>query len=69
MGKGNDLIEENGEICFSYNEERCHAKIVSRRPEEEMFIGSFGEYDIYQIPCTIFDQFGFIATKEKAQSP
>ena len=59
---------ENNETekIFTYNNTRCHAKIVKKRFGGEEHIGQLGGYDIYEIdPHSLFDQFGFIAVAKK----
>ena len=53
------------EIIFSYNNERCHAKIVKQLLGGERHIGSMNGYEIYQIDTNgLFNLFGFVAVKE-----
>ena len=54
------------EIIFSYNNTRCHAKIVEQLLGGERYIGKMDGYEIYQIDTHgFFDHFGFVAIKEK----
>lgn len=54
------------EIIFFYNNTRCHAKIVKQLLDGERYIGEMDGYEIYQIDTNgFFDQFGFVAIKEK----
>lgn len=54
------------EIIFSYNNTRCHALKVESLLGGETYIGKMDEFEIYQIDHhAAFDQFGFVAVKEK----
>lgn len=54
------------EIIFSYNNTRCHALKVEALLGGEKYIGKMDGWAIYQIdPHALFDQFGFVATKEE----
>ena len=49
------------EVIFSYNNTRCHAKVVDNLLGGEKYIGSMDGFDVYQIDSIFFDQFGFVA--------
>lgn len=63
------------EILFSYNNTRCHAKIVSLDEiaknddlknaynNTNRFIGKINDYSVYALNI-LFNQFGFFAVKE-----
>jgi len=38
------------EIVFSYNKVRCHAHRENKLSENEIYVGTINNYDIYQIP-------------------
>ena len=52
------------EIIFSYNNQRCHAKIVETLSVEKnwkIYVGEINGYEIYRTCGVLFDQFGFEA--------
>ena len=54
------------EIIFSYNNQRCHATITTALKGNERYIGKMEGYEVYQVVNNgLFDQFGFVAVKEK----
>lgn len=56
------------EIIFSYENERCHAKIVKEISVEKnwkTYIGKIDNYEIYRTCGVFFNQFGFEAIKVK----